>query len=477
MKNFWRKYKEILCKSIAFAAFYIVLVGFGMAVFDGTQASGAGNETPTISTPTRSGNYILAAKSTDGKFTVSIDWEKQDMKLESTDKDEYFYISDARQKTWDEVDASNGIAYTDLSWITKEYELNIRRDKDLTNILKIKVEAPRTLKAKFAIVNEKPTINMTVTTTVDKKKTTADLPETEKNKVEWRKGTAGSWQPYNTLNMEDFMTKGATLNLRLKGECNTNSNCHMPSKIGSVKIAKKTNAPSVKVDTSKFTLGVKKGQEYIVSVQQDTTTGTAPITTPVISVKDNSAAKPELSQLGNTGSTDGTNTGNNPSTGNPSTGGNTTTNILGGDGYEKPFNAFTVKVRTAATEKKATSKWTIVSYPKQRTISKEALVVKMEAGKGATLQNTTAYDIEYVIAETDLIQSVSMAKFNEKTRWSKVKAGKTAKARESTITANTAVFIRYAAEKEDAKKGQKAELASAVGITRADQAAQPTQST
>ena len=260
--------------------------------------------------------------------------------------------------------------------------------------------------------------------------------------------------------------------LRLKGECNTNSNCHMPSKIGSVKIAKKTNAPSVKVDTSKFTLGVKKGQEYIVSVQQDTTTGTAPITTPVISVKDNSAAKPELSQLGNTGSTGGTNTGN------PSTGGNTTlTNILGGDGYEKPFNAFTVKVRTAATEKKAASKWTIVSYPKQRTISKEALVIKMEAGKGATLQNTTAYDIEYVIAETDLIQSVSMAKFNEKTRWSKVKAGKTAKARESTITANTAVFIRYAAEKEDAKKGQKAELASAVGITRADQAAQPTQPT
>lgn len=473
MKNFWRKYKEILCKSIAFAAFYIVLVGFGMAVFDGTQASGAGNENPTNPVaPARSGNYILAAKSTDGKFTVSIDWEKQDMKLESTDRDEYFYISDAKQKTWDEIDATNGIAYTDLSWITKEYELNIRRDKDLTNILKIKIEAPRTLKAKFAIVNEKPTINIAVTTVVDKKKTTADLPETEKNKVEWRKGTAGSWQPYNTLNMEDFMTKGATLNLRLKGECNAGATCHMPSKIGSVKIAKKTNPPSVKVDTSKFTLGVKKGQEYIVSVQQETQA--APTITPVISVKDNSAAKPELSQLGSTGSTGGTTGGTTSGT----TGGNATlTNILGGDGYEKPFNAFTIKVRTAATEKKAASKWTIVSYPKQRTISKEALVVKMEAGKGATLQNTTAYDIEYVIAETDLIQSVSMAKFNEKTRWSKVKAGKTAKARVSALTANTAVFIRYAAEKEDVKKGQKAELASAVGITRADQATQPTQPT
>lgn len=438
MKCFWKKYKEILCKSIAFAVFYVVLVGIGMAAFNRIQASDAGNQNTIRTTiPNHNGNYQKAVASSSGALFVYIDWERQDMMIQSTRGDEYFYISDAKMKTWDEIQAvpnQKGLAYSDLSWVTKAYELNIRGDKDLNDIVKVNIEAPRTLKAKFAMVNEKPSLALTMTETVNKKKVTTTVNPASGASIQWRKGTTGNWQEYNTLNLEDFMTKGATLNLRLKGECNPAdvSKCYMPSKVASVKITKKANAPSIKVDASKFNLGVKKGQEYIVS--------TATTTTSIISITDTAAAKPDLSQL----------------RGNP----------LEGDGYEKPFKAFSIKARTSSTAKKAASKWAVISYPEQRIITGSALTVKLlEPGKGVTLQNNTTYNIEYMIPTTNIPQTVKTAGINAKTKWTTVKAGKTGKGKGTTITTGTAIFFRYAAEKENAKKGQKAELASIVGIT------------
>lgn len=442
MKEFWKKYREKIYQGIAAAAFLVVLAGLGVSAFQRIQAADGTNS----QVREELGNYQKAAVSSRGALTAYIDWDRQDLKLVSTSGDEYFYISDEKQKTWDEVEAekttgTQSTAYCDLSWINKAYQLNIKGEKNPSDIITITVAAPRVLKAKFAIVNEAPTLTMTVTETIDKKKVTTELNPASASSVQWRKGTMGLWQPYSTLDLQRYLTKGVTLNLRLAGECSTDAaKCYLPSKVASVKVTKKANAPSVKVDMKKLTLGVKKGQEYVLST--DVTRSA------VINVSDKLYANPALSDIAY--------------------------KALEGDGYIKPFKAFTVKVRTASTTKKAASKWKLISYPAQRTTAASALTAKYEVNggnSGATLKNNTTYDIQYFIASDTRIQSVLAAEINEKTKWSTVKAGKEVKckSRSSVImTTGTAIFFRYAEEKDITKTPEnEAELPSTVAMIHA----------
>lgn len=436
MKSLWERYKMIFYRNLIAVVFLIAFIGIGISAYQRIQVAGA--ETGSTAGNTQSGNYQKAAASTSGAITAYIDWENQDLKIVSTLKDDYFYISDSKMKTWDEVDAEQGVAYCDLSWITKEYELNIKGDKG-SDLITINIQAPRTLKAKFSMVNEEPKITLTVTETVDKKKETTEIdPSKGDYSVQWRKGTTGAWNSYSTLDLQSFFTKGATLNLRLAGECNTDaSKCYLPSKVASVKVTKKASAPSTKIDASKFVLGVKKGEEYVVIT--DTTTGS------IYCVSDASFAKPNLQDIAG--------------------------GALGGDGYNTPMKAFTVKVRTSSTDKKSASKWTVISYPAQRTVSDNDLTVKLDtSGKVSkvTLTNNTTYDIEYLIGETALVQTIKQAEISSKTKWSTVKAQKAATAKLSkttTVTSSSAIFFRYAQEKDNTKTTEnEAQLASTVGI-------------
>jgi len=424
-------------------AFLIILTGISISAFHRIQAANTttggtttGTTTPTTP-PTIPKNYHLAATSTSGAISAYIDWDEQDLMIVSTLQDEYFYISDAKMKTWDEITAVKGIAYCDLSWINKEYELNIRGDKNLSDIIKVSIAAPRTLKAKFAITNEAPTITLTMTEKVGKQKISTQINPATTAGVQWRKSTAGEWHDYKTLDLSSFLTKGATLNIRLTGSYNADATkCYLPSKVASVKVTKKANAPSVKVDCSKLTLGVKKGQEYIVSTP---TTKTA-----IYNISDAKLATPALSTIA--------------------------AGALNGNGYSTPFSSFSIKVRTASTAKKAASKWTVLSYPAQRTPSENSLTAALSGTVGATLTNATTYNIEYYIAPNDLIQTVQAAEFGPKTKWSTIKAGKTAtykpKATAAPVTSSTAIFFRYAAEKDNTKTPEnEAQIASTVVMT------------
>lgn len=448
MYIYWEKKKQVICKGIATVAFCVVFAGIGVFAFQRTQAADGGNAQPRGAAGNNQTmeNYQKAAASSGGTLTAYIDWNSQDLKLVSTAGDEYFYISDAKQKTWDEIEAekiegTQSTAYCDLSWINKAYELTIKGEKNPSDILKVAIAAPRVLKAKFAIVNEELTLTMTVTETIDKKKVTTELNPASAASVQWRKGTTGLWQPYSTLDLQRYLTKGATLNLRLAGECSTDaSKCYLPSKVSSVKVTKKAKAPSVKVDMKGLTLGVKKGQEYIVAT--DTTRSA------VMNVSDKIYANPPLADIAN--------------------------KALEGDGYIKPLKAFTVKVRTASTTKKAASKWNLISYPAQRTTSASALTAKYEAmgtSYGATLKNNTTYNIEYFVASDTRAQSVSAAEINAKTKWATVKAGKEVKYKSKTsviMTTETAIFFRYAQEKDNTKTPEnEAELPSTVAMTHA----------
>jgi hypothetical protein len=433
MKNVWKKYKEVFCKSVMALAVLIIFAGVGTSAYNRMVYSAETQTGQTVADSSE--NYQKAGATSTGALTAYIDWENQDLKLVSTLGDEYFYVSDAKMKSWDEIEAENGVAIFDLSWITKEYELNIKGDKNPSDIITINIKAPRNLKAKFSIANEEPKITLTVTETVNKKKVTTELSAASAGSVQWRKGTTGAWKSYSTLNLQSFLTKGTTLNLRLAGECNSDSaNCYLPSKVASVKVTKKANAPSVKVDASKLTLGVKKGQEYVIT--------TATTTTAIFRISDAANATPELKNVAN--------------------------GALGGDGYSTPLQGFNVKVRTGSTEKKAASKWNVISYPDQRTVSSSALTAKLDASGKLTLTNNTTYNIEYLVGETALVQTIDKAGISSKTKWSTVKAQKTTTSKASkttTVTTASAIFFRYAQEKDNAKTtANEAQLASTIGI-------------
>lgn len=407
-----------------------------------TNNTGSTNTSGTISsfpatTKSALGVYQLATVASGGSMAAYINWDFQDLMLISNLKDEYFYISDAKMKTWDEIAASKGFATCDLSWINKAYELNIKGDKEPNNIMKISIEAPRQLKAKFAMVNEKPTLTLTLTETINKKKVKKELSPASAAGIQWRKGTVGMWNDYSTMDMDSFMTKGCTINLRLKGECSADGKtAYLPSKVGSVKIAKRANAPSVKVDAAKLTLGVKKGMEYMVT----TATSTSAITV----LTDTSQKDPSLAEMAN--------------------------GILEGDGYSKPFPAFYVKARKSSTAKKAASKWAAFSYPAQRTSTPGAVTVSLTA-KGASIANGTTYDIQYFVPNSNTIQTIHAAAFNAKTKWKTIKAGKTGTFKNGSagnVTSGTAIFMRYAAIKDVTKTPEnEAELPSTVCIVRA----------
>jgi len=438
----------------AVLAFVFVLAGIIITAFNRFQTAKAadtttGNTTNTGNTNTSGtvssfpattksalGVYQLAAVASGGSMAAYINWDFQDLMLQSTLNDEYFYISDAKMKTWDEVTASKGLATCDLSWINKAYELNIKGDKDPNNIMKISIEAPRQLKAKFAMVNEQPTLTLTLTETINKKKVKTELSAASTAGIQWRKGTVGIWNDYNTLDMDSFMTKGGTINLRLKGEISADGKTtYLPSKVGSVKIAKRANAPSVKVDATKLTLGVKKGMEYMVT--------TATSASAIIVLTDTAQKDPSLAQMGG--------------------------GILEGDGYSKPFPAFYVKARKSSTAKKAASKWTTLSYPAQRTPTSSALTVSL-TDKGASLNNATTYDIQYFVPNSNTIQTIHAAAFDAKTKWKTIKAGKSGTFKNGSagnVSSGTAIFMRDAAIKDVTKTPEnEAELPSTVCIVK-----------
>lgn len=77
--------------------------------------------------------------------------------------------------------------------------------------------------------------------------------------IMWKKGASGTWQEMSKLtsNLNKFKAKGATLYFQVK-----DSETAWPSKEVKFSYKKQANAPKIKTDVSKYTLGLKLDQEY-----------------------------------------------------------------------------------------------------------------------------------------------------------------------------------------------------------------------
>ncbi|MCI8409936.1 MAG: hypothetical protein HFJ09_11815 [Lachnospiraceae bacterium] len=220
------------------------------------------------------GAYVQA-ETTDGSTdkatavqVVCIDYEKGMIQIQ-TNKNTKVYYSDASQKTWNVIEGAkiNDILTMDISWISvaKDYELNLKGSDDETIV---SIELPKynsALKAKFDKVDG--TIEFT--------------NEEGATEFEWRKAAAiDSWSkaPIDSSKpeaqeflkeIEKLRVKGGKIQIRIPqkigtSEANVGSR---PSKIITVSVTKRGNAPSVKVVSNSMQVNTTDKMEYkVISV-------------------------------------------------------------------------------------------------------------------------------------------------------------------------------------------------------------------
>lgn len=339
--------------------------------------------------------------------TVTVSKAEEEIIVNCTYGDTVLYISDAKQKLWDEIEVINGVAVFDISWITKDYELYIRGDKNTTPG-KIEIDAPLVLKAKMGVTESGTS---TVNFTLGKSKEAY----TNTNNIQWRKGVSGDWKPYMTLNLNNYTTKGATLNFRVQpGTILSGASVGIRgSKVASLKVGKRANAPKVKLDTNKLTINLNKKLEYILS------NNTSGVWT---KVPDDTKSMP-LTQLAAMAG-------------------------AGGDGYTAPIQAFSLKVRTAASKNKPYSKSTLVAINTQRiAVQGDITIARDSAGGQLTLKNNSNLT-EYQYCILDAPGSAST--ITEKTKWTSVKPSKIVKLKGDISTSKYIVY-RMAPVKDNSK--------------------------
>lgn len=214
------------------------------------------------------GIYVHAEETTSGAKTVeivSIDYEEGTIQINGNGNTKVFY-SDSKKKTWNEIEgvkSSEDIWTMDISWISaaKNYELNLKGSDEDT-----------------VVTVELPKYNSSLKATFDKVEGTVDFKNEEgADSFQWRKATAmNEWNTApidlakNNSNAATFLNeiealrvKGGKIQIRIPQTPGTKDNVgSRPSKVVTVSVAKRGNAPSVKVVANNLKLSTTNKMEY-----------------------------------------------------------------------------------------------------------------------------------------------------------------------------------------------------------------------
>lgn len=217
--------------------------------------------------------YVLAAEITADEAKAvevsCVDFEQGIVQIKANHNTKVFY-SDSAQKTWNVLEGKadgSGILTMDISWISaaKDYELNLKGSDDETVV---SVDLPKynsKLKVKF-----------------DKVDGTLEFTNEEGAKeFEWRKAAAiDNWakaktdfSDTNDTGIQEFLktieamrVRGGKIQVRIPGNAGP-SDISRPSKIVTVSITKRGNAPSVKVTSNTMQVNTTDKMEYkLISV-------------------------------------------------------------------------------------------------------------------------------------------------------------------------------------------------------------------
>jgi hypothetical protein len=185
-----------------------------------------------------------------------INYNNSTITLQVNEGDTEVYFSDSKKSSWERVPgavSSTNTITMDISWVSTStnYIMTFKGNKS-TGIISATIPKQAT--------NFKATYN--------KVKGTITFSNAGTRTVEWRKKDSTIWYTVNTSTISTELSylcnNGANLYFRLapmNGTGVTNVGFR-PSKEVSVAIPKKTAAPVITVDGSKFSIAVKKGMAY-----------------------------------------------------------------------------------------------------------------------------------------------------------------------------------------------------------------------
>ena len=212
--------------------------------------------------------FAVTPVSAAGSITVTeINYDTNTITLKANTADQQINFSDAKMSKWLVVpgllDSQKQVKF-DISWLSpsKENTLTFRGN--------ISTE-PITLKIPKRVTRFKAAYSMS-----DGSISFTNLPDG--GLVEWRKVGTINWKPYNAATMkkelDPFYNNGATLYFRVSGKNGTSVQDPgvPPSNESAIKISKRTNAPSIIIDGSRFIVTLKKGMAYKRTVSDDWTT-------------------------------------------------------------------------------------------------------------------------------------------------------------------------------------------------------------
>ncbi len=211
-------------------------------------------------------NSVKAATSS---ITVQeINYEDSTITLKGNDGDTAIYFSDYKGKTWEMIPGelgSDGSITMDISWISVSAKYTIKFKGDASTDV-ITVHLPKQL--------------TTFKATYNRVKGTITYANQGSRQVQWRKKDSYIWTLVNSSSigkeLEKLSTQGATVYFRLAPVNGKTSNGiieagERPSKEIAITIPKKTAAPTITINGSKFYIPVSKNMAYRVVSANGTT--------------------------------------------------------------------------------------------------------------------------------------------------------------------------------------------------------------
>lgn len=196
---------------------------------------------------------------------TEIDYEKLTLTVTANAGDSRIFLATSKNATtWDEIPEEldeNHKVTMDISWasLTKNYTLYLKGDKSTDPVQVVLPKQNTKFKASLNIASNELSFTNVGTS----------------GEIYWRKSTSTEWKKFNQAEMknllESFSLKGISLVFRtgqVKGTSVANPG-ERPSKVSTVKVAKRAAAPKVSLNYNTMTFGVKKTMEYKLSDEDE----------------------------------------------------------------------------------------------------------------------------------------------------------------------------------------------------------------
>lgn len=411
--------------------------------------------------------------------SVKVNYQYESIEVTGGQNTVIYYSDNANAVTWESMPVgADGKAVFDISWVKSNVTTRVYLKGDKDSLVTARyLEAEEKLSVDFVgdisaadvvdvdkwkeVYSKYPNFNsQTGYILVFTKRGGAATAFFDLDKIEWKKGSTGNWQPFEKLDIAQMNAKGIVLYFRIKAVNDADTADGMSGKRYStearLQIQKKAVAPSVSVNNAAMSLSIRNGMEYslngkdwnlvpVYSKSATTNVMTLPVVDfdvlPLTNRRVNSLAVPLILGIGANATID-----KNLITANP-----------GKYKYETKEDGsiagIYVYVRTAAGAQRSASAIKELLIPfsaAEPNVARDITVAYQNTKTGnsgmvITNNTTTADPVNYQYAVVENPDSLTSEDLSE-LKWTTLKAGKTSKISSSKALTGQYLIFRVTAE-------------------------------